>query len=334
MLNTVIDKNILEEFIAVRPTTNQFEDITAHDLWNSFFKYLKSGSNLQISADISELDANYPLMTVLNSLTTGRDGTKFIIEKFKKPHNGKLPGKIDINTVFLLDLNDDDINKLRKKNGLAFIGKDKLLEDWSKVCFFNNTKIFPITKKEKKFEGWPKVSKYVYTLTDVLFVDSFIFSDQSLLESNLYPLLYYLTKNASKSVNLTILSYQNPKYPIKLKELYEEIKRYLTEKQVRVNLSIALATRDKKPHDRAVISNYFMITSGDSFNYFNSKGEVITKGTDIRFESFCNPSISKSADARIVLAIEAIDSLLEDKQLNSENVVGDIKSNQLLFPKK
>ncbi len=174
MLNTIIDKEVLEKFIIDRPSTLAFEDIESHKQWNSFFSFLKSGSNVQLSADDIDLDS--PINMLINTLTTGRNGTKFSMAKFKKPHKDKLPKGVDVQSLFFLNENKSKCESLKKKNGLSFFSIDEYNVGWKKIDFDCKSSIYSVNKKDNKFKSWDLISNYVEAISDIVLIDAYIFS--------------------------------------------------------------------------------------------------------------------------------------------------------------
>ena len=68
------------------------------------------------------------------------------------------------------------------------------------------------------------------------------------------------------------------------------LNRIIEERNINCNLQLVLAENEVKEHDRGIFTNYLRIKSGDSFNYFDSYGNVETKGTDITFASMTEPN--------------------------------------------
>lgn len=327
MLNTVIDIEVLEQFMLARPDSLLLEDVEAHDRWSSLFKFLKGGTNLQLS--VEELDINSPIISLINVLTTGRNGTKFNQSKFKKPHKDKLLKGVDVQTLFFLNTSREQAKKLNKKNGLAFSSIDSYFDDWNNLNFDCKPSVYPVTKENGLFQSWNKIGDYVFAITDIVIIDAYIFSDSSLLESNLYKIIESLGNNVPNKINLTIVSYSDDRNPIDITAKYNELKVFFEQNGLAINLSIVLTKQSNKQHDRAILTNYFMISSGDSFNYFNSKGDVITKGTDIRFDTYCNPLSMNIADVKLKSVQTTISSIVANND-KGKCIKGDIEGNRLL----
>lgn len=327
MLDTVLDIEVLKKFMLDRPNTLAFEDIESHEQWNDFYRFIKSGTNLELAID--NINLNSPIISLINNLTTGRNGTSFKQVKLKRFHKDKLPNGFNIQTLFFLNNSKEQADKLKKKNGLAFSSIGSYSEDWRILNFNCKSSVFSIFKERDNFKTWEKIEEYVYAITDMVIIDAYIFSDSSLLKSNLYRIIDVIGKNVPNKINLTIVSYSDYRTPINIEEKYEDLREFINKNKLAINLSIVLTKQSNKQHDRAILTNYFMISSGDSFNYYNSRGDVITKGTDIRFDSYCNPNIFQTSEVKLNSVKKVIKRLELDPDVD-KRIIGNIKSNALL----
>lgn len=90
---------------------------------------------------------------------------------------------------------------------------------------------------------------------------------------------------------------------------------------IKPNVTFVCSNDSKKiPHDRFVITNYRLLRSGDSFIYFNTKGERITNGGSLDVDSLANHET--------YIFVESLLEKLQDtyRQVNECMIVGDKKS--------
>ena len=113
----------------------------------------------------------------------------------------------------------------------------------------------------------------------MLIIDNYIF-DKNVWESNLIELLKVFGARTPVKFNLLIVSFEGSKFKIDI-NIGNDLKNKLIQCGINCNLCIILAPTQLKEHDRTILTNYLRIKSGDSFNYFNSNGDYITKGTEI-----------------------------------------------------
>ena len=94
-----------------------------------------------------------------------------------------------------------------------------------------------------------------------------------------------------------------------------------------VNITFVLS--HECPHDRLIITNYRMFRSGDSFNYYDSKGNLKTKGDALDVDSMAKASSYRYAVQRINNVQAIVDKL---KSLNRNDlIIGDKISSWIKF---
>lgn len=134
----------------------------------------------------------------------------------------------------------------------------------------------------KNVASWADLLQPHLPLTDIIITDPFIFSSPELLQYNLYSLLSQMVsplQDTQTKINIVILTLpenkgEKPNCDKIKTEIKKTIKRVVG---IEPNVTFILS-REKDKHDRIIISNYVSYDSGDSFNFFNSKQELITKG--------------------------------------------------------
>ena len=93
------------------------------------------------------------------------------------------------------------------------------------------------------------------------------------------------------------------------------------------NVTFALSS-SLGEHDRTIFTNYKSIESGDTFNYFNSRWEVISSGRHIEIFSLANREFY---DNSMKFVSDMQDVINNIKKVNKDNIIGDQKSNYLTF---
>jgi len=322
MLDTVLGKQIFEDFVNNQPQL--IGDNKQLEFWMSFIKFLKEGTNLQISNNIKE-------SIFLNELTTGRNKTKISLIDFRKPKKNKFPKNTNPQTLFFIDVdNEEEQNRYRKNNSFIFGFINDYKQVWRDCSLIDKEiKVFRVDTT-KTYKNWDFIKDYLLPLSDIVFIDNYIF-DISLKISNLYEIIKKLSLYAaSVKFNLTIISYIGNKEDINIEQEYNELKAYLNENNINCNLSIILSNRANKEHDRAIITNYLRIKSGDSFNFFKSSGELATKGTEIEFQTLTE-SDKYLASNDTLYSIKRMINNLNEKSEKEKYIIGDYKKNKLLF---
>jgi len=314
MLNTVIDFEVFEDFCKSQPKQIPIGSDEDHELWNSFWRYFKSGSNLSLSNYSGQENI------FLNGLTTGRDGTSIKFDNVKTPHKFKFPKNQNVQTVFFLNEEEtENQKKYRNNNGLIFGFLNDYKEIWKDISFFEKETVLHDRKSvedSKKF-SWDKFSKSLLPFTDVIIRDDFLFKDIDEIEIKFGSIIRALSKNSNQKFNLVIVL-NKFKLDNEFHQKLEEVNDYLLRKNYfkpeRINLGFV---HTSKEHDRYIFFNYLEV-------YFGKIPDSSTKPTKINFNPY---TISNNySDAKLVL--KDLEKIIESAKSNNE-FVGNI-SNKLL----
>lgn len=184
--------------------------------------------------------------------------------------------------------------------------------------------------------NWTDLLNYTSPCTDVVIADPFIVSDNSLLSSNIIPLCQLLcSKTKKQKVNLVIITIKDDS---KTKKEWEKICLKIKDSvggKFRPNVTIVEVRRERtegeqkiKEHDRTIFTNYKLFVSGDSYNYFDSKGNKITNGRWLHVHSNAARGNMKSS-LRFINDMQEIIS--ETEKLNNDLIKCDKESNFLKF---
>lgn len=317
MLYFTLDYSIFSEFVRSEPKgvlENSEDEIS---LWRAFWSFIKSGSNLNIvnlPVNLPELEASYYRL-----LTTGRgDSTITISDKFNQPHRFQFPKDTPGNSVYFIDETLENVVKYRKRNDFIFALKEDYRDVFSKMALLNSKK-YPDEISVRKnasvgLKNWEQLLEYIISFSDVVISDNYLLSDKALMESNLVRIVELLTKAKGRSINLIVLSFEGDKAEERLycESEIEYLRSSLKKRGVESKISIALSTRRLKEHDRGIFTNYLRFTSGDTFNFFLSSGELATKGTDVFISSYCYPHKAQVAET----ALKSIRKIIEESDLD------------------
>jgi len=331
-MHTIIHGNLFSTFIAQQPERIPLGTEYENDLWNSFWSFLKSKTNLTLY-EIQELSDFDEIM--LAQLSTGRGDT--IIKYEERPFSAyKYKVKCDEPLTFFCIKEESEIirKKYRKKNGYIFAFREDLMETWDKLSLLSLKCIHPIRKNvqvDDGFMSWSKLGDYLTPFTDAVFIDNYIFNDPSLIPSNLEQILVELDRATPVKYNLTILTFHGADNKVNGQQSYDVLKEIKQRNSLKCNIELVLAPRMLKEHDRQIITNYIRVKSGDSFNYFNSRGEIVTRGTEISFGSLVNEVERDVAMCTLGYVAEKIDEI---KERHSNSVFGECNNMLLSGTKK
>ena len=324
MLETIIDYTIFDEFTKKQPKPLPLGNEEENQIWNSFWSFLKCGTDV----NITNYDGQQNIF--LNLLTSGRKGTTCKLqEKFNKPHKFRFPKNQNINSIFFLkEESSNGKEKYRKNNGFVFGFNDDFLDVWKEISLINRPKVLPVRKRAGlRFSSWKQLKDYALPFTDMIIVDNYML-DESVWDFNLFEIIKHLAANNSVAFNLLLLSFIKEKnLPEKrVRDLHEKISQKLSELNIRCNLSIALATQEIKEHDRGVFTNYIRIKSGDSFVYFNRNGHTITHGTDIDFHPLVENDKFNAYEAALKDISRIIKVLKDNPTYSRTRIAGNMKN--------
>ncbi len=324
MLNTVIDFEVFDDFCKSQPKPIPEGSDEDNLCWNSFWRYLKSGSNITLTNYINQENI------FLTQLTTGRQGSKCIVdERFKSPNKNTFPKKVNTRTVFFLHEPDlETQNAYKNNNGLFIAFKNDYKDAWKQLSLFMKESVLPVRDGENIcFKSWEQLKDYLTPLSDLIIADNYLF-DENIWDANLFEFLKYFNEVAPVKFNLMILTFIGRKYPIEIGTIYSRVNAKLKENDIHCNLCIILTTQTLKEHDRGIFTNYIRIKSGDSFNYFDSNGNFITKGTDIDFHTMVEADKCNAADA-VLSNIKKIIKKLAGKIDKEKYIKGNTTNNLL-----
>lgn len=184
----------------------------------------------------------------------------------------------------------------------------------------------------KKIHGWDDIfDRQALPTTDIIIQDRYILSDETLYEPNLYSLIGKLcqkVQNASVNIIIFSLHSYNSYTPDcgAIRSKIKSIVKRITSQEPKVTF---ILQRDmRKQHDRIIFTNYQYISSGDSFNYFDSHGHIITGGDSLKIQSVAHrDNFSNAMD--FIHKLQSIINKLKVK--NSDCILFDKSSCYLTF---
>ena len=319
-MQTVIDSHILNDFFGSKPSEiNTDKDIEKFEEWTQFREFIKSKSDLVIT--------NYKELTpsIWQLMTAGRGETTLLKEeKRTNTHGGLISHDYSPATFFcLVEPADKKRKRIRTKNGYLIAFENDYYNKWIDLSFKKKNTLLPVDKNNvNSFKSWNDFDSILLPFTDVIISDSYILSDISLIQSNLLTLWEKLDSLTPVRYNFLIVTHEgNPRMDIK-KE-YDKLNEFRIRKKLKANLSLVFTTNIDKEHDRNIFMNYIRLKSGDSFNFFDSKQRIVSKGTEIDIYSCSDPQKEKATLSILKRVSDIIKNTSEDKILsnNAGNVI-------------
>lgn len=152
-------------------------------------------------------------------------------------------------------------------------------------------------QSDESFPGWERLYQdgHCCPTSDIVIFDRYIYKNynEKIAIQNIEKLCLSLIQNCQKGVNVVLYTL-SPDNERKLFENYRQrldavLKGWCNITFVLIpELSENDIVRFKKivaPHDRVIITNYRLFSSGDSFNYFNESGKKRTRGKSLDVDS-------------------------------------------------
>lgn len=323
MYRLVIDYAILVDFELNKPLDpydgGSFQENQA---WNSFFAFLKCGANIEII----NYDASLSFSNILGKLTSGRENSSISLnDNYKRPYKNTFKDQNLFTIYFLNETEETEMKQYVNKNPFIIAFKKNYKQTWELLSLINAQTSIPIRKEISYGLKKPEdLAQYFLKVSDVILIDNFIF-DIELMEFNLLRLLELIQNSYSKSINVLIIAHEGKKYGYPLEKRVNKFKELLTSKKLQINFKIIFNQTSLKEHDRQLIINNFRIKSGDSFNYFNSKSDIITKGTEIDIY----PLVHKEHMQNTLILLNKVQSIVNNTP--NENVFGNANNLLLSF---
>lgn len=249
--------------------------------------------------EIGEWDENLRLC-FLNEIDVGR-GWKEERDEYLCDYLDRIDR--DKTFAFFL-LNNDHNEAITKKNLITGRIGEEIPTIKKLFCGsdYDLHKLYDIQSKSS-FPAWEQLSIDGNSLpcTDMIIVDKYIYGNQyELVKLNLHSIIKELTKNNESICNIVIITIgeSNENWEKRLDHIRADNHVNVTIVYVPMNKN-GKGTIVPLPHDRTILTNYRLFRSGDSFCYFDSKGDTITNGKSLDVDSMAKHDTQLFADSFI-----------------------------------
>lgn len=238
----------------------------------------------------------------------------------------------NLSSIYLLD--GDDAQKIKDIGTLLISPVGQEVETLSNLIFEDGQ--YNDTIDVTQFKSWDEILPYTSPVTDIILIDSFILSDDTLYDSNLCTLFKKVCHNLRAKVNIVIFTLPANYNKIRKIEITPDFDRIRQEIKKNVesitgytpDVTIVLS-RELNEHDRTLFTNYKTFVSGDSFNYLDSQGKRITNGRYLHVSSHVYTNNYKMFRNFYTDMQQLVDKI---KQKNNPDLIkGDKESNYLNF---
>ena len=239
-----------------------------------------------------EIFANPPYSLILNQLSSGRSISskpQFIGLFPPRPLKSNVHKDFNRDELTAAYLIEDEKIDVVKRAGAVLIGAPGEEIDTLSKLFYDDYQYTTSLTPKRDMPSWEVLSSVIQPCSDIIIIDRFLFAEQELIEYNLHSFLKIISNNSiEKKFNLVIFT--DPVQQIKINGKIETFKPDWTkmradiisyfkqmDRRSAVNVTI-VASREIGEHDRSIFMNYANHSSGDSLNYFDSQGRIITNG--------------------------------------------------------
>lgn len=330
-----IDKENLKSLIRSRD----------HELYGDCIRMVKRNFDIQFTFPYEEILKDEMLSLWLigfNEGLKGGSGTiKYDVQVPSRPLKTNVYNEFNndankMSAVYLLD--DEKIDELANRKFMLFGRVGEEIEILSSL-FFDDYQFQMMFNAQNELKNWQDIQPMLSPCTDIIIADSYILSSPDVFNNNLYALIKEICSRATNSklniviftIKDTLLNIKDIKSRIKkeveqVTNIAPEVTIILQEKPKRTS-ELSLEEKKTVEHDRTIFTNYKLITSGDSFNYFNGKWETITTGRWLNICSLANRHNFKIAMDFIEKMQSNVTRLI--KLNNSDAIDGKLKSNYL-----
>lgn len=233
----------------------------------------------------------------------------------------------ELTSVYLIS--DIDSQKL-KNRGCVLIGDEgEEIEILSRLFCGFDYDYHHLYDLQKNFNSWEQLTRdnQMLPTTDIVISDRYLFKNQyELVEYNLRRMLSALAYSVKNKVNIVIYTSNQGLIEFGIEKASKIIKKSLVT-ATGMSPQITFVTSNDNsliPHDRFAITNYRLLRSGDSFIYFNTRGERITNGGSLDVDSLANHETYTYVESLIE---KLQDTYSKVKQRNNDMIIGHRESN-------
>ena len=276
-----LDKRFVDEFFKL--------DTSNYQVWTFFDEIIKKSKSYALYTSYSENEFKELLMNnpLIRGISNGVESIGFNrpLELLKKAnsHDHKLLLLSDtIDAVKLMD------------EGLESFASNSIISKWPNYSPYRDDLDIPVTKnstfnRDERFSEWEDLLRFTHPITDICVYDKYLLTDNSSgpIHKNLIPMLEVLNKMSKAEKHIRIFSLaekfqskSNQPQKEKSRKLALAIKKVVPECRLSISLINNLSTI---PHDRFILTNYFLIDRGAGFNLFNKDSKVFHKDSSILF---------------------------------------------------
>lgn len=296
IFNIYIDKLFVDKLYArltSSPVTT-LEYIDENEVYNSFYQFLKNMVFVNLFTNISLNDLNDSDKKYKYILNRGNFfplvKPEFFEDLYEFAKHLKQPGF----TLFLAE-NKKAITDKPKLNHM-FLSVEDIKSSWLEIVN-NSLQSFGIY--DQCLESWNFLKNIIHPLNTIIIIDPYLKSCREVLDANLKIILNKLLKGYNRKDRLDLVFFFNENHintsigskNITIEAFFAWVKQLLVSENV-IEYNLVFIDSKKmqfhdlnKEHNRFIITNYWKIQSGRSFDFLKSDGSA-TGSYDYIFFSF------------------------------------------------
>lgn len=235
----------------------------------------------------------------------------------------------NLSSAYLID--DEYVSRLKNKGCILMGEVGEELNTLVRLFCGKDYEYHHLYDLRKNFLSWEQLAdeNQLLPCTDIVINDRYLFkNEETLVEYNLSRMLTALSNNVKNRIDVVIftlsdcLNFGIDKATKIVKQTLERVTG------IKPNVTFVCSNdRSKIPHDRFVITNYRLLRSGDSFIYFNTKGERITNGGSLDVDSLANHETYVFTES----LLEKLQNSYNSVKTNDNLVIGDKMSKFLIL---
>jgi len=231
--------------------------------------------------------------------------------------------------IFLTSYRNKSLEESVEKKGYYYLNPDNV-ESLDKV--FSNFDRQYVVNKENRINNWNGLSVIAHNCHSIMIYDTYLFKEsvkgsRSLFLETISEWLKAILKGSrSENINL-LLMIPKTESPKNLDILRNKIQEHLKSRFDKISIQVGIVRLTEKVsthHDRHIFTNFTILNSGDSINYFRGKlneaiDTTLTSTSLLRIEEF----------NELLLKLERLKKTIPKKDYNGTE---KIRSSDCIIP--
>ena len=319
---------------------------SSHPLFSDTMRMLKNKFNIKFNFSKEDIDKDNDqdirlwFTTMVDGV--GSNDVLYLSEPFptrplKINMHTTSPGfsREQLSSVYLLQ--DDNVEKIKNKGCFLIASVGEEVDTLSHLIIKDSDYRFDKKLRLADMSSWSDFKDHISPCSDIILIDQYILCDENIYECNMYSLIKTLLQYAKEAkisiVIITRKSHYNKGLKADIIPDWNNIKVSIKSAVesicgVKPNVTFVLTPQNIAEHDRTIFTNYRRLYSGDSFNYFDSMGKIISKGKEVHL---CSMADIENYELGLKLLDDVQKLITSTQKLNNDLIIGDKKSNYLNF---